>query len=184
MATITRIRLVDDLDNTEADETVMFSLDGVRYEIDLSSANAARLRDAVAGYVAAVRGGGTVRREARRRAAGNGGTDSSAAQGGATSETTAIRAWLKANGYDVSDRGRIKSDLLDVYRQRHIGADIAEEAGANAPSGGAPAAEAPPLDTSDEAVLAWHRVKGHKVPDNGKVNGLMRHRYLKAHKAV
>ena len=40
------IVLEDDLDGTDADETVTFSLDGVGYEIDLSSANAATLRDA------------------------------------------------------------------------------------------------------------------------------------------
>lgn len=46
-------KLVDDLDGGDADETVKFALDGVQYEIDLSSANAAKLRDAFASYVGA-----------------------------------------------------------------------------------------------------------------------------------
>lgn len=43
--------LVDDLDGTDAEETVKFSLDGIVYEIDLSAANAARLREIFAPYV-------------------------------------------------------------------------------------------------------------------------------------
>ena len=43
------VSLVDDLDSSEADETVEFGLDGATYEIDLSDANAATLRDRLAG---------------------------------------------------------------------------------------------------------------------------------------
>ena len=54
------VSLVDDLDGGSAEETVLFGLDGKIYEIDLSDANAAKLRDAVAEFVAAARrpGGG------------------------------------------------------------------------------------------------------------------------------
>ena len=38
------VSLVDDLDETEADETVEFGIDGATYEIDLSDSNAAKLR--------------------------------------------------------------------------------------------------------------------------------------------
>ncbi len=47
MAQKVRIILEDDLDGGPAEETVRFGLDGAHYEIDLSSANAARLRDAI-----------------------------------------------------------------------------------------------------------------------------------------
>ena len=47
MAQKVRIILEDDLDGGPADETVRFGLDGGQYEIDLSNANAARLRDAI-----------------------------------------------------------------------------------------------------------------------------------------
>jgi len=43
--------LVDDLDGTEAVETVSFSLDGVSYEIDLTAANAKKLRNDLAAWV-------------------------------------------------------------------------------------------------------------------------------------
>ena len=48
MAQKVQVILVDDIDGGTAEETVSFSLDGVSYEIDLSTANAAKLRDAFA----------------------------------------------------------------------------------------------------------------------------------------
>ena len=47
--------LVDDLDNSDADETVTFALDGVTYEIDLNTKNSAKLRAALDPFVAAGR---------------------------------------------------------------------------------------------------------------------------------
>jgi hypothetical protein len=46
MAKTVIVKLTDDIDGGDADETIRFSLDDRSYEIDLSTANAARLRDA------------------------------------------------------------------------------------------------------------------------------------------
>ena len=62
MAQIREIRLVDDLDGEVADETVEFGVDGKNYEIDLSTANAKKLRDALAEFVASARRAGGRRR--------------------------------------------------------------------------------------------------------------------------
>ena len=51
MATMTTVTLVDDLDGSEAIESVSFALDGASYEIDLNEKNARKLRDSLAGYV-------------------------------------------------------------------------------------------------------------------------------------
>ncbi|HEX5401499.1 MAG TPA: Lsr2 family protein [Pseudonocardiaceae bacterium] len=51
MASKTVVELFDDLDGGRADETVGFALDGVDYEIDLSAANAAALRGALAEFI-------------------------------------------------------------------------------------------------------------------------------------
>ena len=45
--------LIDDLDGKKADRTVEFSLDGVNYTIDLSEANAGKLRKALDPFIAA-----------------------------------------------------------------------------------------------------------------------------------
>jgi hypothetical protein len=61
------VRWVDDLDGGEAAETVLFGLDGVGYELDLSAANAAALRAVLGRYVAAARRLGRVEHGAAGR---------------------------------------------------------------------------------------------------------------------
>lgn len=60
------VSLVDDIDGSEADETVEFGLDGVNYEIDLSAENAEELRDALAQYVEHARRAGGRKRPSSR----------------------------------------------------------------------------------------------------------------------
>ncbi|AVM01362.1 hypothetical protein C6V83_15040 [Gordonia iterans] len=102
MAKRTKIQIVDDIDGAELDEyeTVRWSLDGKNYEFDTSPEHAAEFRDAVATYVAASR---TVGRTGGRRAAAP------------KTDTRAIRAWANANGFTVSDRGRIPAEIIAAY---------------------------------------------------------------------
>jgi hypothetical protein len=51
VASKTVVELLDDLDGGRADETVSFSLDGVEYEIDLSTTHAKALRQVLAEFV-------------------------------------------------------------------------------------------------------------------------------------
>lgn len=108
MAQRTVTLLTDDLDGTELKsgdgETVEFSIDGTSYEIDLSPKNAKALRSALATYVGAARKSGSGR---TRRRGGAGRTDREQLQ--------AVRVWARANGYEVSDRGRISSALMELY---------------------------------------------------------------------
>ncbi|MGH3565154.1 MAG: histone-like nucleoid-structuring protein Lsr2 [Pseudonocardia sp.] len=116
MAQIREIRLVDDLDGEDADETVEFGLDGKMYEIDLSKDNASRLRDAFAAHAAAGR------RVAGRRRTGSG--SGSAAPGSRRSsidreQNQAIREWARKRGMKVSDRGRIPAEVLGAYHREN-----------------------------------------------------------------
>ena len=56
MAKTVIVKLTDDIDGGDADETVQFALDGRSYEVDLSAANAAKLRDALKPYIEKGRG--------------------------------------------------------------------------------------------------------------------------------
>ncbi|MFV2086311.1 histone-like nucleoid-structuring protein Lsr2 [Micromonospora sp. LOL_021] len=105
--------LTDDLDGSEADRTVEFSLDGVTYTIDLSEKNAGKLRKALDTYIAA----GT--RVSRSSAGGRGGRGSySAAPARADREQNrAIREWAAKNGYPVSERGRIPANVIAAYHK-------------------------------------------------------------------
>lgn len=117
MAQKTTVTLVDDLDGGTADETVEFGVDGVSYEIDLSSGNAGKLRDAVAEYVGHARRSGGRRRTSRAtgRSAGSGGGRASVDR----EQNAAIRDWARKRGMAVSDRGRIPSDVLEAYHKEN-----------------------------------------------------------------
>ena len=69
MAQRTIVQLIDDLTQEPADETVLFALDGARYEIDLSADNAAKMRDVLAVYVANARRASSSPRGRARHAA-------------------------------------------------------------------------------------------------------------------
>ena len=115
MAQKVTVTLVDDLDGTEAEETVEFGLDGAAYQIDLSEDNAERLRDALAEYVDhARRSGGRKRAAARPVAAGRPARPASADR----EQNQAIRAWARKQGMKVSDRGRIPSEVIDAYNSK------------------------------------------------------------------
>lgn len=113
MAQIREIRLVDDLDGEVADETVEFGVDGKSYEIDLSTANAKRLRDALAEFVASAR-----RASGRRR---GGGAPAAAARRPSIDreQNQAIREWARKRGMKVSDRGRIPAEVLEAYHKEN-----------------------------------------------------------------
>ena len=106
MAQKVQVLLVDDVDGGTADETVTFALDGVSYEIDLTTEHAAELRDALAHWVANARK--TSGRTAGRAADGSRRT-------GRSSDATKIRVWARANGHSVSERGRISADIRAAY---------------------------------------------------------------------
>nr|WP_174239845.1 Lsr2 family protein [Clavibacter michiganensis] len=105
--------LVDDIDGVAIEEgkgeTVPFALDGVNYEIDLSDANAAKLREALDTYVDRAR---RVGRATTGRSAGSRRSSSSAPK----EDLGAAREWLREHGHKVSERGRISADLLEEYR--------------------------------------------------------------------
>jgi nucleoid-associated protein Lsr2 len=115
MAQRVNVVLVDDLDGSDAVETVSFALDGVDYEIDLSDQHAAELRDALSLYVGHARRTGGRRRSGGRRAAG-GSSGSSSSDGTSAAD---IRAWARENGWDVPERGRVSSDVREAYAAAH-----------------------------------------------------------------
>ncbi|MBM9461058.1 Lsr2 family protein [Nocardioides sp. zg-536] len=106
MAQKVNIILVDDIDGSEATQTVSFGVDGANYEIDLNDDNAEKLREALATYVGHARkvgrsGGGAKRAKSGGDAGGPSAKD--------------VREWARANGFEVPDRGRIPADVREAY---------------------------------------------------------------------
>jgi hypothetical protein len=95
--------LVDDIDGTEAAETVTFALDGESYEIDLSDRNAKELRKSLGHWTDRARTSGRPARIRKHLAAVG---DSRSAE---------IRAWAHSNGHDVPARGRIPQRVVTAF---------------------------------------------------------------------
>lgn len=110
-----RITLVDDLDaSLDADATITFSLESTVYEIDLSNANIAALKAALAPFIAVARKipkhqvGPTARAIPRRR------------KNNPDPERDEIRYWASKNGYPISDKGRIPVNIMQAYLAAQI----------------------------------------------------------------
>lgn len=99
--------LSDDLDGTETEDvtTLAFTINGTSYEIDLSKKNLDTFTRAVAPFTEAAR------RQGRRGRV--------AAPPASAGNLGAIREWARANGYTVSDRGRIAEEIQAAYRSAH-----------------------------------------------------------------
>src|SRR5689334_4443055 len=112
MAKRTITELIDDLDGSPAEVSREIALDGVAYAVDLSAANSAKLDEALAPFIAA---GAKVGRGGPRlrlvRSSGSARATSLADR----ERNAAVRAWATEQGLEVSDRGRIKSEILDAY---------------------------------------------------------------------
>jgi Lsr2 len=106
-----RVVLTDDLDGSEATQTISYTIDGTEYEIDLSEENVQRFHAALEPFVSNSR---QVQRqtEPMRRGRGDGRRRSG---GSGRSDIPQIREWAEAQGMQVSARGRIKKEIIDAY---------------------------------------------------------------------
>ena len=103
MATKISVALEDDLDGSPASETVRFGLDNAQYEIDLNKKNARAFRKKLTPFVEHARKAGPEQRHGPARTASS------------RQRSADIRAWAKAKGLAVSDRGRIPASVADQY---------------------------------------------------------------------
>lgn len=104
MVTRTVIELIDDLDGSEAIETVFFGLDGNEYEIDLAGRNAEELRGVLAKFI-----------EAGRKTNPKKAGAVTARRLTPAADFKTVRAWAVENGIAVNGRGRVKDDIVQQY---------------------------------------------------------------------
>jgi hypothetical protein len=116
MAKSTRVVLICDLhgDNTEAVTTIRMDNGTARYELDLCQAHFDELT-----------GAGRRLRQRRRTGAARSATKAANKAAAKTRrrrrgapDTAAVREWARANGYAVSDRGRIPGHILEAFPAR------------------------------------------------------------------
>lgn len=111
MAKKTVVMLEDDIDGSEASESIQFALDGTEYEIDLNNDHANELRGALERFTAVARktSGGRGRPAGRK--------SSSSSHGGP--DAKAVRQWAAENGIQVNTRGRIQAEVVEQYEAAH-----------------------------------------------------------------
>ena len=103
MAQKVTVTMTDDIDGTQAAESVSFRIDGTSYEIDLSKKNAAALRRMFTPYIEHARKvprGARAGRLSRNR-----------------QRSPDVRAWAKSQGIQVSERGRIPASVVAQYEE-------------------------------------------------------------------
>ncbi len=115
MAKRTIESLIDDLDGSEASQTIEFAYKGKAYRLDLNDTNAAELEEALAPYIAAAQNmavdGGTTR---RTRSGGPRVASSGLSVG--DYDPKEVRAWAQANNVEVSPRGRVSAKVVEQFR--------------------------------------------------------------------
>jgi hypothetical protein len=124
---------LDDLDGSEATETVSFGLgEQGHYEIDLSAANAERLRKTFAPLITAGRpvraarpkrthqpSAGTLTVRAARNGQPKNGQPGPVRDMSGQPKRAQIRVWAVAHGHEIKARGRISQSVIDEYRKAH-----------------------------------------------------------------
>ncbi len=117
MAQTTQTFLVDDLDGSEATQTLTFAFQGATYEIDLNDEHAASLEESFAEWI------GAARRTGRGSSSGSSSSSSSSTSRASSApkrtDLDAVRAWARDNGHTVSDRGRVSNKVLEAYDAAH-----------------------------------------------------------------
>lgn len=96
--------LVDDLDQSRADETVAFALDKTSYEIDLNKVHSKQLRDALKPYIESGQRVSGRRREPVSTTA-------------ADVDRRTARAWQKVNRVDAAPRGCVSASVVAQFRE-------------------------------------------------------------------
>jgi len=121
MATVELITLTDSLDERIKNgvETVTFfhPVFGTKHEIELSEKN----REHFAAHLAKLDKYIDASREVVAPV-----TTAPATKAGPKSDLAKVREWARANGFEVGDRGRIKSDILEAYDAAHIPTAVAD----------------------------------------------------------
>jgi hypothetical protein len=109
MAQKTVVVMTDDLTGGDASQTIHFSLDSADYVIDLNDKNAAALRADFEKYIEA---GRKHRAEAGAARAKRGGV----VRPSSAVDTAAVREWARANGHEVSERGRVSKKIIEAFQ--------------------------------------------------------------------
>jgi hypothetical protein len=114
VATKVERTLVCDLTGEPADETIDFGLAGKAFTVDLTKHHADALREILADYIKVAQPAGKL-----ATTNSNGSKPRAASPGSNREHLAAVRAWLRQQGHQVQDRGRIAANLMAEFDAAH-----------------------------------------------------------------
>lgn len=132
MSQRTTVTLIDDLDGSVATETIPLGLDGVTYEIDLSTENAGKLRESLAEFVGAARKLTGIGARPRARGKATTSEDSGPGANYTPTQRKEIRDWCLAHGARMGERGRLPLWAYEAWETRNTDKLVRSQVLANA----------------------------------------------------
>ena len=118
MAQLTQVVLTCDVHegDAEAVDTVTFASEGQAYECELCEDHLAEFREVMEAWTAHARPVGQRGRETSGRSSSAGRRRTSSRRAASPTE---VREWARAQGMQVSSRGRIPADVQTAYEAAH-----------------------------------------------------------------
>lgn len=120
MAQVREVRLVDDRDGSDAEESIPFSYRGKHYEIDLNAKHAQAFDESMEEWVADARLTKAPQSTKRGKKSVTPAVSALRTPSGVDREQSlAIRAWARAHGHTVTSRGRLPAAVLKAFNDAH-----------------------------------------------------------------
>ncbi|MGH9066080.1 MAG: histone-like nucleoid-structuring protein Lsr2 [Acidimicrobiales bacterium] len=110
---------VDENDDTDGLETIKFALDGSEYEIDLCPEHLDEFNESIRPYVTLGRKAGSAPGSRRRRRSPVATPATDRSRSSSREDLSNMRQWARANGFKVSDRGRISRQVREAFAASH-----------------------------------------------------------------
>ncbi len=114
MAERVTIQLLDDLDGSEATESIRFAWEGRSLVVDLNQKNADKFRKAIEPFATVARADGVVEAPAPRRGRPAGSTNREKPE--RDYDIKDLRAWAAERKIELSSRGRIAAEIVAQYK--------------------------------------------------------------------
>ncbi|PXW27011.1 UNVERIFIED_CONTAM: Lsr2 protein [Williamsia faeni] len=116
--------ITDDFDGSELDPSEVivetFTVNGVDYSLDLGAKSAEKFDNDMQKWIdKATKIGGRQKRSTNKQAPAPAPAPAAAAVGSDKAQLSAIREWARANGHEVSDRGRIPRAIVAEFDAAH-----------------------------------------------------------------
>lgn len=120
MAQLREVRLVDDRDGSDAEESIYFSYRGKHFEIDVNAKHAQAFDESMEEWIEFARPTRELRSTKRAKKPASAAVSALRTPAVVDREQSlAIRAWARSQGISVKDRGRIPAGVLEAFHAVH-----------------------------------------------------------------